>query len=130
MSFLKSTQIVQLKRTAQNVHSKRVQRDKISKQITELQEKLTEINEEIEAWETPIRRMTGGFTTEDLIERVVEDTGKLDKTGNPVKVTKYILKYPETIIPGEAENPEGSSGTIYDPEAYEPDQPTIPVNTY
>lgn len=36
--------------------------------------------------------MIGGFTSEDLITKKVEDTGKVDKEGKPVKVTKYEPK--------------------------------------
>ena len=43
--------------------------------------------------------MTGGYTTEDLVEKVVETTNSVDKDGNPVKVTKYVLKYPDTVVP-------------------------------
>ena len=43
--------------------------------------------------------MTGGYTTEDLVEKVVETTSSVDKDGNPVKATKYVLKYPDTVVP-------------------------------
>ena len=39
-----------------------------------------------------IKALTGGFTSEDLIVKRVEDTGKVDKEGKPVKVTKYEPK--------------------------------------
>ena len=39
------------------------------------------------------------FRSEDLVEKVIETTGAVDKNGKPVKVTKYVLKYPETVIP-------------------------------
>ena len=39
-----------------------------------------------------IKALIGGFTSEDLIVKRVEDTGKVDKEGKPVKVTKYEPK--------------------------------------
>lgn len=99
MKKFKSTEIAQLKRTAQNVYPKLMRKHKILQQIEDLNAELTEISEEVESWEAPIRKLTGGFTTEDLIERVVEDTGKVSKDGVPIKTTKYVLKYPDTIVP-------------------------------
>ena len=36
-----------------------------------------------------IKALTGGFTSEDLIVKKVENTGKVDKDGLPIRVTKY-----------------------------------------
>ena len=63
-----------------------------------------------EQYEAPIKTLTGGYSTEDLVERVIENTGKADKDGKPVKITKYVLKYPETVVPVE-ENTEGTHET-------------------
>jgi hypothetical protein len=44
--------------------------------------------------------MTGGYTTEDLVTREVVHTGKMDsKTGKEILQTRYILKYPDTVVP-------------------------------
>ena len=43
--------------------------------------------------------MTGGYTTEQLVDKVVDTTSSVDKDGNPVKITKYVLKYPDTVVP-------------------------------
>lgn len=101
MKEFKSTEIAQLKRTAQNVHPKVMRKNKILQQIEELKQEYEENMTEIEAWEAPIRKMTGGYTTEDLIDRIVEDTGKVNKDGIPIKSTKYVLKYPDTVVPPE-----------------------------
>lgn len=99
MTKFTATEIAQLKRTAQNVYPKQLRKHKILSQLEALNAELAEINDYIELWETPIRKFTGGYTTEDLIERVVEDTGKANKEGNPIKITKYVLKYPDTGVP-------------------------------
>lgn len=92
-------EIATIKRTAKNVNIKVTKKNKIRKQIAELQEELNTIEVELEQYEAPIRNMTGGYTTEDLVDKVIEVTDSKDKNGNPVKITKYVLKYPETVIP-------------------------------
>lgn len=91
--------VASLKRTAQNVYPLVRQRDKLQKQIEEAQEELNSINVQLDAYQTPIKEQTGGYTTDDLISREVIDTGKTDKNGKPVKQTVYKLIYPDTIVP-------------------------------
>ena len=88
-----------LKRTAQNVSPLVIKKQKLLAKKNEIDSELEFIQEQIEQYEAPIKKATGGYGTEDLIERVVEATDKTDKNGNVVKVTKWNLKYPETIIP-------------------------------
>ena len=92
-------QIATLKRSAQNVNPIVTKKNKIKAQIDALNEEYNQLQAQQDAWEAAIKEMTGGYTTEDLVEKVVETTDKLDKDGKPIKVTKYVLKYPETIIP-------------------------------
>ena len=72
---------------------------KIAAQIDALQAEYDTLNRMQEQYEASIRTMTGGYSTEDLIEKVVETTNSVDKNGNPVKITKFILKYPDTVVP-------------------------------
>ena len=88
-----------LKRTAQNVSPLVIKKQKLLAKKNEIDSELEFIQEQIEQYEAPIKKVTGGYGTEDLIERVVEATDKTDKNGNVVKVTKWNLKYPETIVP-------------------------------
>ena len=90
-----------LKRTAQNVSPLVIKKQKLLAKKNEIDAELEFIQEQIEQYEAPIKKVTGGYGTEDLIERVVEATDKTDKNGNVVKVTKWNLKYPETIVPVE-----------------------------
>lgn len=91
--------VASLKRTAQNVYPLVRQRNKLQKQIEEAQEELYSINVQLDAYQTPIKEQTGGYTTDDLISREVINTGKTDKNGKPVKQTVYKLIYPDTIVP-------------------------------
>ena len=92
-------QVASFKRTAQNVYPLVRKKEKLVQQIQEATEELESIQAQIDAQQGYVKEATGGYTTEDLIVREVTDTGKLDKNGNPVKVTTFKLKYPETIVP-------------------------------
>lgn len=111
--------VASLKRTAQNVYPLVRQRNKLQKQIEEAQEELNSINVQLDAYQTPIKEQTGGYTTDDLISREVIDTGKTDKNGKPVKQTVYKLIYPDTIVPTTppASVNDGALGQPYTPEA-------------
>lgn len=99
-------QIAQLKRTAQNVEQSVKRKNKLEKQIIELSQEYKQAKEEIDAWQAPIKAVFHGHTTEELVESVTTDTGKVDKNGKPIKVTKFVLKYPDTIIPPVVEDAE------------------------
>ena len=99
-------QIAQLKRTAQNVEQSVKRKNKLEKQIIELSQEYKQAKEEIDAWQAPIKAVFHGHTTEELVKSVTTDTGKLDKNGKPIKVTKFVLKYPDTIVPPVVEDAE------------------------
>lgn len=86
---LTTRQFATIKRVAQNVNPLVVKKQKITNKIAKLEEEFKNICLEIEGHEMGIKAITGGYTSEDLIIKRVEDTGKKDKDGNPVKVTKY-----------------------------------------
>ena len=103
-------EIAVIKRTAQNVNPMVTKKNKIKKQIAALSEEYDTLDKMQEQYEASIKTMTGGYSTEDLVDKVIKDTGKVDKDGKPIKVTQYILKYPETIIPVvDAENENASA---------------------
>lgn len=95
--------IASLKRTAQNVSPLVRRKQKLQAEIAEREEEMASIQKQLDTYEAPIKEATGGYGTEDLVIRTVEVTDKMDKDGKPVKVTKWNLKYPETIIPEETE---------------------------
>ena len=92
MKTLSVRQFATVKRVAQNVNPLVVKKNKIAAKIDELNAEYNALVEEIEGHEMGIKALTGGFTSEDLVVKKVEDTGKVDKNGCPVKVTKYEPK--------------------------------------
>lgn len=99
-------EIAAIKRTAQNVATFVTKKERIDAKIAELEAEKKALQPMIDAFQGPIKEMTGGYTTEDLVQREVVKTGKFDqKTGKEIIQTRYILKYPETVVPpttGEA----------------------------
>lgn len=100
-------EIATIKRTAQSVNPMVSKKAKIKEQIDALQAEYDQLNTMQEQYEASIKTMTGGYGTEDLVDKVIETTSAVDKNGKPIKVTKYVLKYPDTIIPVAAEEIEG-----------------------
>ena len=113
MKELSKFEIAAIKRTAQNVNAMVTKKTKLREKIDALQAEYDKIEGAQEQFEVPIRKMTGGYGTEDLIVKVIEDTGKLDKDGKPVKLAKYVLKYPDTILPPAM---DGGDGVVDDTE--------------
>lgn len=85
-------QFAGVKRIAQNVNPLVVKKNKIAAKIDELNAEYNALTEEIEGHEMGVKTLTGGLTSEDLVVKKVEDTGKVGKDGKPVKVTKYEPK--------------------------------------
>ena len=89
-------------------------------EIAEREEELNSIQIQLDTYEAPIKEATGGYTTEDLVVRTVEDTGKLDKDGKPIKQTKWALKYPDTLVPPTEETEAPAETAEPAPEAEAP----------
>ena len=97
-------EIAVIKRTAQNVSQFVNKKAKIDAKIAELESEKAMLQPIIESFQGPIREMTGGYTTEDLVNREVVHTGKIDsKTGKEIMQTRFVLKYPETVVPVAAD---------------------------
>lgn len=105
MKTFSKFEIAALKRTAENVDRYISKRDRILEKINKLDSELREILQLLEIADAPTKAITGGYGSEDLFEKVVTDTGKVDKNGNPVKITKFNLKYPDTVLPPKIEYP-------------------------
>lgn len=99
MKELSKFEIAAIRRTAQNVNSMVTKKNKIREKMAILQAEYDELEKAQEQFEAPIKNMTGGYSTEDLVIKVVEDSGNTDKDGHKIKVTKFIFKYPDTILP-------------------------------
>lgn len=112
-------------------------KQKLEAQIKEVEEKVAEqirlrVKEKIEKLEAekasyqsiidslnePVKKITGGYTAEDLITIEKVGSGKIDeKTGKEGTLTKYTLKYPDTIIPPSDAAPEGTEAPADEAEA-------------
>ena len=110
-------EIATIKRTAQSVNPMVSKKAKLKEQIDALQAEYDQRNTMQEQYEASIKTMTGGYGTEDLVDKVIETTSAVDKNGKPIKVTKYVLKYPETVIPIAAEEIEGMTASEVDDTA-------------
>lgn len=89
---LSTRQWATIKRTAQNVLPLIQKREKLQKYVEELET----INAQIEGMEYGTKALTGGYTSEEIVKRVVSDyidstTGKVktDKEGRALKITRY-----------------------------------------
>lgn len=102
MKTLTVRQFATVKRVAQNVNPLVVKKNKIATKIDELNAEYNALTEEIEGHEMGIKALTGGYISEDLVTKKVEDTGKLDKDGKPIKVTKYEPKDGVVVFNEEA----------------------------
>lgn len=102
MKTLTVRQFAGVKRIAQNVNPLVVKKNKIAAKIDELNAEYNALTEEIEGHEMGVKALTGGLTSEDLVVKKVEDTGKVDKDGKPVKVTRYEPKAGVVVFNEEA----------------------------
>ena len=88
-------QVATLKRVAQSVSPLVRAKEKLVNQITECEQELKSIQIQIDAFQGPIKEMTGGYTTEDLVVREVSVTDKLDKEVEKINKNledNYLLK--------------------------------------
>ena len=98
-----------VKRTAQNTKSLRTKRDKLVEKIEKAQEELGVINEAIEGFEAPIKTMTGGFTSEEVLAGIMavaapegevseEAVGEVEvPASEAVKLAEEVTEAPENI---------------------------------
>ena len=89
MKEITTRQMAMIKRIAMNVNPLVAKKNKLISKINDLTVEIAEINDAIEGNEMGIKTITGGLSSEALITKTVTDSGKVDKNGNPIKVTKY-----------------------------------------
>lgn len=114
---LNQTQLGIVKRIAQNVNGNFEKVVKLNEKIAALIEERDTLQTMIDEMEAPVIRITGGYKSTDLYDKVIvpqfneDGTPKLnDKTGYQIKTTRYILKYPDTILPIEENNKVANEG--------------------
>lgn len=113
MKTITVRQFAAVKRVAQNVNPLVVKKNKIAAKIDELNAEYNTLSAEIEGHETGIKAITGGLTSESLVVKKVEDTGKVDKEGKPIKKTVYE--------PNLAVLTFNEEKNVYEIHIYEPD---------
>lgn len=113
-------QFASVKRIAMNVNPLVVKKNKVAAKIDELNAEYNALTEEIEGHEMGIKALTGGYTSEDLVTKRVEDTGKVDKDGKPIKKTTYEPKEDVVTFNEEANVYEVHVGEEPAPESVAP----------
>lgn len=99
-----------LKRYAQIMDPLISKRNRVATKIVELQKEVEEYQKQIDMTDALVKGMTGGYSIEAIIKKVITPTDKLDKNGNVVKLTTFEFIHPETIIPPI----ESAYGSDYD----------------
>lgn len=89
-------EIAAIKRTAASVNKYVERKKKLLAQQDSINAELESISTMLNTWEEPIKQMTGGYTTEDLVTKHVITTDKS-------QTIKFELKYPETVVPSESQ---------------------------
>lgn len=115
MKELTKFEKARLKRTAQNLEQYITRRNKLESKIASLTEELNEVLQLIEITDAPTKLITGGYSSEDIIKKVVTPTDKVDKNGNVIKQTTFEFLYPDTIIPPVKEETINITATIDGP---------------
>ena len=108
-----------VKRTAQNTKSMRTKRDKLVEKIKEAQEELSVINEAIEGFEAPIKTLTGGFTSEEVLSGImaVAEATEATPEGEVSEETVEEVEVPacEAVVLAEEETSENPfNGEVID----------------
>lgn len=62
-----------IRRTAQNIKTMVDKRDKLTERIEKLSNELTDVVEMIDMWEAPVKKMTGGYTSEQVLSGFMEE---------------------------------------------------------
>lgn len=74
MKELSRTELATVKRTAANVKSFRTKKAKLEMQKTKIDAELESLNKSIDLFEQPIIEVTGGFTSEQVLNGEMEAT--------------------------------------------------------
>lgn len=113
--ILNNRELAQVKRIAQNVDADYQKVCKLNEKIAELTKERNSLQQGIDEQEAPVIRKTGGFKSTDIFAKTIvpqfneNGTPKTDKDGRQIKVTKYVMRYPDTIIPVAPVSEEGQS---------------------
>ena len=113
--ILNARELAQVRRIAQNVDADYQKVCKLNAQIEKLIAERDSLQQGIDEMEAPVIRKTGGYKSTDIYEKTIvpqfneDGTPKVDKDGRQIKITKYVLRYGENIIPVAPVSEEGQS---------------------
>lgn len=119
-------ELSQIKRIAQNVDADYQKVCKLNVKIDALVAERDSLQQGIDEMEAPVIRKTGGYKSTDIYEKQVipqfntDGTPKTDKDGRQLKVTKYVLRYSDSILPPtnvETSTVEDAVANVSDPVA-------------
>lgn len=88
-----------LKRYAQIMDPLINKRNKALEKIAKLKSEVDDYQKQLDMTDTLVKGMTGGYSIEAIVKKVITPTDKLDKNGNVIKITTFEFIYPDTIIP-------------------------------
>lgn len=110
MKILSRNELATIKRTAKNVSGMRAKKAKLEDKISTLQAELDTVNEVIDSFELPIVKMTGGFTSEQVLAGEMEIAASLEATQAEGEVSEEVVDVVETPVEGAVYiNPEVKS---------------------
>lgn len=92
MKELSRFELAIIKRTAQNTKSLRTRKSKLQEKIEEAEKELTILNETIEAFEAPIRNMTGGYTSDEVLNGLSEEAINTEEVSEEIVEMKEVSK--------------------------------------
>ena len=94
MIELNRLQLAAIKRAAKNVQPLRNKKARLIQRVEALQNEIEGIDATIEAWEAPVRTMTGGYSSEEILrengtENNANDVNDIEVEDNvPMEVTE------------------------------------------
>ena len=89
MKNISASQFASIKRIYMNVSPLIIKKNKLISKINELTIEIAQINDEIAGNEMGVKALTGGYSSEQLVIRTVENTGKVNSNGSAIKSIKY-----------------------------------------
>lgn len=96
MKILSRNELATIKRTAKNVSGMRAKKAKLEEKINTLQAELDTVNEVIDSFELPIVKMTGGFTSEQVLAGEMEVAASLAAAPAEGEVSEEVVGVVET----------------------------------
>lgn len=98
------TQVGIIKRICQNVYGSFEKVNRLNEKKAAIEAEINALQTQIDLMEQPVVNMCG-YKSTDIVERVIvpvlnaDGTPKKSDKGYAMKQTKWVLKYPDTIIP-------------------------------